>query len=72
MFSIVKMGRRISQLRKAKNLTQMGLADLLGVSFQSVSNWERGIAMPDISRLPELAQIFNCTIDKMFDFDEDK
>ena len=39
-------------------MTQMELADRMGISFQVVSNWERGNSMPDISKLPELAEIF--------------
>jgi transcriptional regulator with XRE-family HTH domain len=57
------IGRKIAMFRKAKNLTQMELADLLNISFQAVSNWERGETMPDISKLPEIAQIFNASID---------
>ena len=41
------------------------LADALGISFQAVSNWERGASMPDISKLPELAEIFGVTIDEV-------
>ena len=59
MFDMTKVGKRIVQLRKGNNITQMGLADQLGVSFQAISNWERGHTMPDISKLPELARIFN-------------
>ncbi|MDP5273588.1 helix-turn-helix domain-containing protein [Chengkuizengella axinellae] len=60
-----QIGRQIAQLRKSKKITQMKLADQLGVSFQAVSNWERGETMPDISKLPELAQIFNVSIDEI-------
>lgn len=42
MFNIVNVGRKISQLRKNKNMTQMELADRMNVSFQAVSNWENG------------------------------
>ena len=44
-------------------MTQYELADKLSISFQAVSNWERGNSMPDISKLPELAEIFGVTID---------
>lgn len=67
MFDMKKVGRKIAILRKEKNLTQMELADMLNVSFQAVSNWERGETMPDISKLPEIAQIFNVTIDEILD-----
>lgn len=64
-FNMDQIGRRISELRKKQNMTQMGLADKLGISFQAVSNWERGNTMPDIAKLPELAQIFNVTTDDL-------
>lgn len=66
MFSMIETGRRIGKLRKDNNLTQMELADLMGVSFQAVSCWERGVTMPDISKLPELARIFKVKIDDIF------
>ncbi len=65
MFNMKKVGLRISELRKKNNMTQLGLADTIGVSFQAVSNWERGISMPDISKLPELAELFGVTIDDL-------
>ena len=52
-------------MRKNHNMTQTELADKLGVSFQAVSNWERGNSMPDISKLPELAEVFSVSIDEI-------
>lgn len=68
MFDAVQFGRRLNSLRKARNLTQMELADLMGVSFQAVSNWERGISLPDIAKLPELSVIFGVRIDDIFSY----
>lgn len=65
MFDTVTIGRKIAELRKAHNMTQFELADALGISFQAVSNWERGASMSDISKLPELAEIFGVTIDEV-------
>ena len=65
MFDIVKVGRKISELRKGTNMTQFELADKLGISFQAVSNWERGNSMPDISKLPEIAELFDVSIDEI-------
>lgn len=64
-FDMNLIGQRIAELRKAKNLTQMNLADELGISFQAVSNWERGETMPDIGKLPEIADILDCSIDQL-------
>ena len=46
MFDVQIVGRKIGKLRKKCNLTQMELADRMGVSYQAVSNWERGSSMP--------------------------
>ena len=46
MFDMTEIGRRIAAYRKEKGMTQMGLANQLGVSYQAVSNWERGESMP--------------------------
>ena len=60
-----QVGKQIADLRKENNMTQMELADKMGVSFQAVSNWERGNTMPDISKLPELAEIFHISVDEL-------
>lgn len=65
MFDVQKIGRRVSTLRKEQNMTQMELADRMGISFQAVSNWERGNSMPDIAKLGELAQALDVTIDEL-------
>jgi len=64
-FDMQRTGATISRLRKEQGMTQMQLADALGVTFQAVSNWERGLSMPDISKLPELAELFGATIDEL-------
>ena len=63
--NITSVGQTISRLRKENNMTQMELADLMGISFQAVSNWERGNSMPDITKLPELAELFGVSIDEL-------
>lgn len=65
MFNTVQVGKKIAELRKAHNMTQFELADKLGISFQAVSNWERGNSMPDISKLPEIAELFSVSIDEI-------
>lgn len=65
MFNMKNIGLKISELRKNNNMTQMEIADKMNISFQAVSNWERGNSMPDISKLPELAQLFGVTIDEI-------
>ena len=65
MFDTIRIGKRIAELRKKKDMTQFELADRMGISYQAVSNWERGNSMPDISKLPELAEIFGVTVDEI-------
>ena len=61
--NIEKVGEQIAVLRKSKGLTQSELGERIGVSFQAVSKWERGEALPDITLLPDLAKILETTID---------
>ena len=58
-----KVGSLILELRKEKNMTQKQLADLMNISDKTISKWERGLGCPDISLIPELAQIFGVNID---------
>ena len=67
MFNMKQVGKKIVSLRKSRNMTQTELADKMDVSFQAVSNWERGNSMPDISKLPQLAALFDCTVDELLD-----
>ena len=68
----MELGKKIRQLRFRAGLTQEQLADRLGVSPQSVSKWENAVAMPDITALPLLAEIFGVTIDDLFDLTKEQ
>ena len=57
-----KIGKFISELRKEKNMTQEQLAEKMGVTDKSISRWENGKTMPDISLLSLLADNLNTTI----------
>ena len=59
------IGNRISKYRKAKGLTQEGLAAQMGVSSQAVSKWETDASCPDISALPQLCKILGITADEL-------
>lgn len=58
-------GSMIVTLRKKNGLTQMELAEKMGVTDKAVSKWERDLSFPDISSLPRLAEIFNVTVDEL-------
>lgn len=64
----MNIGNKIKELRKARGVTQEELANSIGISFQSVSKWENGIALPDISLTPKLASYFGISMDELFDF----
>ena len=63
----MELGKKIKQYRFKSGLTQDQLAERLGIGAQSVSKWETGVTMPDISTLPLLAEIFGISIDDLFD-----
>ena len=59
-------GNIIAGLRKEAGFTQEQLANMIGVSAQTVSKWETGITMPDIMLLPIIADVFDTDIDYLF------
>ena len=61
---IAKIGRYIAEKRKRARLTQRQLADKLGKSDKSVSKWERGICLPDVSVYMELCKILEISINE--------
>lgn len=61
----IYFGRNLRQLRSDRNLTQEKLADFLGVSFQTISKWEREESYPDIAMLPVIASFFNISVDDL-------
>lgn len=65
----LKIGNKIQKHRKKLGFTQENLANCLGVSIAAVSKWESGNSYPDITLLPEIAKIFNVSIDNLLGFD---
>lgn len=65
MFNVTRVSRQIREARIRKNMTQSNLADELGVSYQAVSNWERGNSLPDISKYGDLCRILELTLDEL-------
>ena len=68
----MEIGKKIRQLRFRTGLTQEQLADKLGLGPQAVSKWENAAAMPDITMLPLLAEIFGVSIDELFDLSSEQ
>lgn len=59
----MSVGERILELRKAQNISQVQLADMLCVSRQSVSKWENDLSVPDSSKLIRLAEVLDTDIE---------
>lgn len=66
----IKIGKFIAQKRKEKNLTQSELAEKLNVTDRSVSNWENGKCMPDISLFNPLCSVLDITINEFLSGEE--
>lgn len=58
----------ISKYRKKSGLSQVELAEKLGLTYQAISKWETAKCAPDISLLPMMAELFECSIDDLFSF----
>ena len=68
----IKIHEQIAFLRKQKGLTQEELANALGVTNQAVSKWESGQCCPDIQLLPEIAKLFEVSVDELLGCDSAK
>ena len=62
-----KIGEFLKTLRKEKDLTQEELADKMNVSRRTVSRWETGNNLPDLSILVELADLYDVDLREIFD-----
>lgn len=58
-------GNMVAVLRKEKGMTQVELAEKMGVTDKAVSKWERDISFPDVSSIPKLAEILEVSVDEL-------
>ena len=58
-------GAMLAALRKEKGMTQLELADQMGVTDKAVSKWERDLSFPDVSSLPRLAEILGVSVEEL-------
>ena len=63
----MNLGKKITNLRKKEKITQEKFAELIGVTRQTISNWESNITKPDINQIKEISKIFNTSIDELVD-----
>jgi transcriptional regulator with XRE-family HTH domain len=68
----LNLGKRIYEYRKTMGMTQEELSHKLGVTPQAVSKWENEVSCPDIMLLPDLADIFDISIDELFKHEKRK
>lgn len=62
---LIKIGKFIAQLRKGKGLTQVQLADMIGVSDKTISKWERGNGLPDVSLMLPLCGALEINVNEL-------
>ncbi len=65
----MKLGEHIANLRKEQNLSQEQLAEMVGVTRQTMSNWELGVTAPNPEQLIFLAKTFHRSVDEMLGHD---
>ncbi len=58
-------GTMIAALRKEHGMTQLELAEQMGVTDKAVSKWERDLSFPDVASLPRLAEVFGVSVDEL-------
>ena len=59
------LGTMIASLRKESGMTQLELAEKMGVTDKAVSKWERDLSCPDVNSIPKLAEIFSISVDEL-------
>lgn len=59
------LGTMIAELRKQHGMTQLELAEKMGVTDKAVSKWERDLSCPDINSLPNLAEILGVSVEEL-------
>ncbi len=67
----MKLHEKISFYRKKSGLSQEALSEKIGVSRQAVSKWETGDALPEITKLKALAELFGVTVDFLLSEDDE-
>ena len=64
-------GAMIAAMRKEQGMTQLELAEKMGVTDKAVSKWERDLSFPDVDSIPRLAEIFDVTVDELMQVKSD-
>lgn len=65
-----KIGGKVTELRLEKKMTQVELAEKVGISVESISRLERGVSFPSLKRIYEISLVLNIEMKAFFDFDK--
>lgn len=68
----MNIAANIAKLRRERGMTQEALAEVIGVSSQTISKWENSTTWPDVALLPVIADVFGVTIDALYGREEKK
>lgn len=69
MLNYTQIGQNLANLRKNSMRTQLELSEILNVSHQAVSKWERGVSLPDIEMLVTLSKVYTTSIEELLNLD---
>lgn len=67
----MEVGERLKARRMELNLTQESVAEALGITRQTISNWENGRSYPDIERMVRLSDIYSLSLDELLKGDQE-
>ena len=65
----MNLGKKLINLRKQEKLTQEKFAEVIGVTRQTISNWELNITKPDLNQIEKISKLFHMSIDELLDND---
>ena len=65
----MNLGKKLINLRKQEKMTQEKFADFLGVTRQTISNWELNVTKPDLTQIEKISKLFHVSIDELLDND---
>lgn len=63
------LGKRVAALRERVNLTQVQLAERIGADSMAISRLERGVSVPSVRRLAQIAEVLDVPLRDLFDFE---
>ena len=69
---LMNIAANIAKFRRERGMTQEALAEVLGVSAQTISKWENAATWPDVALLPLIADVFGVTIDALYGREDDR